>query len=158
MWDQSRVRADFNDGACSIMRATKSPETIAASYGIGEDATFGRRRRSISRAAIGFRALIGRARMSIRAREIRPATNWQIRSPNWKAARRPLLRRAGWRLLIWSCPACDRMTSSWPHNCYGGTYRLLGLRAAKRQFEVAFVDQNDPTALGAAFERIPSSS
>ncbi len=43
-----------------------------------------------------------------------------------------------------------------PHNCYGGTYRLLGLRAAKRQFEVAFVDQNDPTALDAAFEHIPS--
>ena len=43
-----------------------------------------------------------------------------------------------------------------PHNCYGGTYRLLGLRAAKRQFEVAFVDHNDPTALDAAFERIPS--
>ena len=39
---------------------------------------------------------------------------------------------------------------------HGGTYLLLGLRAAKRQFEVAFVDQNDPTALGAAFERIPS--
>ncbi len=48
------------------------------------------------------------------------------------------------------------MISSSRHNCYGGTCRLLGLRAARRQFEVAFVDQNDPIAIEAAFERIPA--
>jgi len=37
-----------------------------------------------------------------------------------------------------------------PHDCYGGTQRLLNLRAAKGQFEVVFIDQNDAAALDAA--------
>jgi cystathionine gamma-synthase len=37
-----------------------------------------------------------------------------------------------------------------PHDCYGGTQRLLNLRAAKGQFDVVFVDQNDAVALDAA--------
>jgi cystathionine gamma-synthase len=37
-----------------------------------------------------------------------------------------------------------------PHDCYGGTQRLLNLRAAKGQFDVVFVDQNDVVALDAA--------
>ena len=42
-----------------------------------------------------------------------------------------------------------------PHDCYGGTHKLLSLRAAKRHFEVAFVDQNDRAALAAAMGREP---
>jgi cystathionine gamma-synthase len=37
-----------------------------------------------------------------------------------------------------------------PHDCYGGTQRLLNLRAAKGQFEVVFIDQNDAAALDTA--------
>lgn len=37
-----------------------------------------------------------------------------------------------------------------PHDCYGGTHRLLSARARKGHFRVAFVDQNDGTALEAA--------
>ena len=40
-----------------------------------------------------------------------------------------------------------------PHDCYGGTYRLLSHRAAKGDFEVEFVDQTDPAALEEAFAR-----
>jgi len=42
-----------------------------------------------------------------------------------------------------------------PHDCYGGTYRLLAARAAKRQFRVVFVDQSDPYALAAALNARP---
>jgi cystathionine gamma-synthase len=42
----------------------------------------------------------------------------------------------------------DRVVA--PHDCYGGTHRLLSLRAGKGQFDVAFVDQNDATALETA--------
>lgn len=42
-----------------------------------------------------------------------------------------------------------------PHDCYGGTHRLLTARAGKGQFEVDFVDQTDPAALEAAFARNP---
>lgn len=37
-----------------------------------------------------------------------------------------------------------------PHDCYGGTHRLLTARARKGHFRVAFVDQNDGEALDAA--------
>ena len=42
-----------------------------------------------------------------------------------------------------------------PHDCYGGTHRLLSLRAARGHYAVAFVDQTDPAALEAAFARKP---
>lgn len=43
-----------------------------------------------------------------------------------------------------------------PHDCYGGTYRLLAARAARRQFEIAFVDQSDPAAIAQALARAPA--
>jgi cystathionine gamma-synthase len=43
-----------------------------------------------------------------------------------------------------------------PHDCYGGTHRLLSLRAARGHYHVAFVDQTDATALAAALARTPT--
>jgi cystathionine gamma-synthase len=43
-----------------------------------------------------------------------------------------------------------------PHDCYGGTYRLLGARRDKGHFDVAFVDQSDTAALDAALARKPA--
>ena len=43
-----------------------------------------------------------------------------------------------------------------PHDCYGGTYRLLAARADRRQFEIAFIDQSDPAAMGEALGRSPA--
>lgn len=43
-----------------------------------------------------------------------------------------------------------------PHDCYGGTQRLLTSRAGKRQLEVMFVDQNDEQAFAEAMENSPS--
>ncbi|MDR7039197.1 cystathionine gamma-synthase [Methylobacterium sp. BE186] len=43
-----------------------------------------------------------------------------------------------------------------PHDCYGGTYRLIAARAAKSQFNVAFVDQSDEAALAAALRGDPA--
>jgi len=42
-----------------------------------------------------------------------------------------------------------------PHDCYGGTHRLLTARARKGHFLVAFVDQGDAAALDAAFAQGP---
>ncbi len=42
-----------------------------------------------------------------------------------------------------------------PHDCYGGTVRLLAARAELGQFELAFVDQGDPAALAKALDRRP---
>lgn len=43
-----------------------------------------------------------------------------------------------------------------PHDCYGGTQRLLAMRAAKGQFKLALVDQGDGEALDAALARRPA--
>jgi cystathionine gamma-synthase len=42
-----------------------------------------------------------------------------------------------------------------PHDCYGGTYRLLCARRDRDQFDVAFVDQGNASALASAFARGP---
>lgn len=42
-----------------------------------------------------------------------------------------------------------------PHDCYGGTHRLLRALAGKGHFDVAFVDQTDPTGLLPALDRHP---
>ncbi len=43
-----------------------------------------------------------------------------------------------------------------PHDCYGGTHRLLTHRQIQGRFRTLFVDQSDPQALAAAFEQKPS--
>jgi cystathionine gamma-synthase len=43
-----------------------------------------------------------------------------------------------------------------PHDCYGGTYRLLGARRDRGHFEISFVDQGDEAALSAAFDKKPA--
>ncbi len=42
-----------------------------------------------------------------------------------------------------------------PHDCYGGTYRLLEQQAKKGLFNVSFVDQTDTKALRKACEAAP---
>jgi cystathionine gamma-synthase len=42
-----------------------------------------------------------------------------------------------------------------PHDCYGGSHRLLSERHARGDFQVAFVDQNDGRALDAALALEP---
>jgi len=43
-----------------------------------------------------------------------------------------------------------------PHDCYGGTYRLLALRRERGDFDVVFVDQNDDPALATVLARKPA--
>lgn len=42
-----------------------------------------------------------------------------------------------------------------PHDCYGGSYRLIQQRAERGHFEAVFVDQNNSEALQEAFQRKP---
>jgi cystathionine gamma-synthase len=43
-----------------------------------------------------------------------------------------------------------------PHDCYGGTWRLLNARAEHGAFNLLFADQNDPEAIAQAFAREPA--
>ncbi len=42
-----------------------------------------------------------------------------------------------------------------PHDCYGGTYRLLSALARKAHFRVQFIDQTDAAAVACALEQRP---
>lgn len=42
-----------------------------------------------------------------------------------------------------------------PHDCYGGTFRLLAAHAKRGNFKVEFVDQTDPAAFAAALSKRP---
>lgn len=42
-----------------------------------------------------------------------------------------------------------------PHDCYGGTFRLLSAHARKGNFQVKFVNQTDPAAFAAALAEKP---
>jgi cystathionine gamma-synthase len=48
--------------------------------------------------------------------------------------------------------SCDDLVIA-PHDCYGGTMRLLKARAARRHFQLAFVDQSDLDAVSDALGR-----
>lgn len=43
-----------------------------------------------------------------------------------------------------------------PHDCYGGTYRLLESRARQGRLRVEFIDQNDDASLKAALAKSPA--
>ncbi|WBA14960.1 cystathionine gamma-synthase [Salinivibrio proteolyticus] len=43
-----------------------------------------------------------------------------------------------------------------PHDCYGGTYRLLESRSKQGIWQVKFVDQSDPDALASALAESPT--
>lgn len=43
-----------------------------------------------------------------------------------------------------------------PHDCYGGTYRLLLARQQQKQIDLVFIDQGDAAALSAALSQRPA--
>ena len=54
-------------------------------------------------------------------------------------------------LILATLPGGARVVA--PHDCYGGTYRLLAALHAQGNLVVDFVDQGDSTALGAALDK-----
>lgn len=54
-------------------------------------------------------------------------------------------------LVLGQLKSGDRVIA--PHDCYGGTYRLLEARCAKGHFDVAFVDQGNRDAMREALDK-----
>lgn len=139
------------------MTDCKSPETIAAANGIGRDAAFG--------AVVPPLYLSSAYRF--RGFEQPGAYEYsRTRNPTRDQLADTLAKLeggAGAVITSSGMAAVDLVLSRLepddlvlaPHDCYGGTFRLLQRRAIKRQFKVAFVDQTDPRALDLAFERMP---
>ena len=57
-------------------------------------------------------------------------------------------------LVLATLPGGSRVLA--PHDCYGGTYRLLAAMHRQGNLQVDFVDQNDPPALAAALALKPA--
>jgi cystathionine gamma-synthase len=134
------------------MTENRSPRTIAAANGIGQDAAFGAVAPPIYLASSykfgGFE---------------RPGTYdySRTRNPTRDQLGDTLAKLeggAGAVVVASGMAAIDLVLSRLepgervvaPHDCYGGTQRLLSLRAAKGQFDVVFIDQNDAAAVDTA--------
>jgi cystathionine gamma-synthase len=134
------------------MRDNRSPQTIAAANGIGQDTAFGAVAPPIYLASsykFGGFELPGTYDYS------------RTRNPTRDQLGDTLARLeggAGAVVVASGMAAVDLVLSRLepgervvaPHDCYGGTQRLLNLRAAKGQFEVVFINQNDAAALDTA--------
>jgi cystathionine gamma-synthase len=134
------------------MRDNRSPQTIAAANGIGQDAAFGAVAPPIYLASSYKFGGFERPGAYDYSRTRNP-TRDQLADTLAK-----LEGGAGAIVVASGMAAIDLVLSRLepgervvaPHDCYGGTQRLLNLRAAKGQFEVVFIDQNDAAALDTA--------
>lgn len=133
------------------MTAPRKPETIAATHGVASDAAFGAvspplhlsstysfagyeqpRRYDYGRAGNPNRDMLGEALAALEGGAGAVVTASGM---------------AAIDLLLGQLNPGDRVIA--PHDCYGGTLRLLRARAAKGQFALSVVDLGDAAALDA---------
>jgi cystathionine gamma-synthase len=134
------------------MTDNRSPRTIAAANGIGQDAAFGAVAPPIYLASSykfgGFEQPGAYDYSRTRNPTRDQLADTLAKLEGGAGAVVVASGRAAIDLVLSRLDPGERVVA--PHDCYGGTQRLLNLRAAKGQFEVVFIDQNDAAALDAA--------
>lgn len=137
---------------------TEDPRTIAATNGIGDDTAFGAVAPplylSSSFAFAGFEKCrdYDYSRTANPTRDLLGDTLAKLEGGAGAVVTSSGM--AAIDLVLATLNAADLVIA--PHDCYGGTYRLLAARAAKGQFKLQFLDQNDGGALAAALDRSPA--
>ena len=140
------------------MSETKDPRTIAASNGIGTDAAFGAVTPPIyltsTFAFDGFEreGAYAYSRAANPTRDLLADTLAKLEGGAGAVV--TATGMAAIDLVLARLDPDDLVLA--PHDCYGGTYRLLAARAARGQFNVAFVDQADEVAIAIALESFPA--
>ena len=139
------------------MGKTKSPRTVAASNGVAADRTF----KSVAPpiyltstfAFAGYERSLGHeyTRTSNPSRDLLAETLAKLEGGVGAVVTSSGM--AAVDLVLAQLRPGDLVLA--PHDCYGGTYRLLAARREREQFDVAFVDQGDETALAAGLARSP---
>lgn len=140
------------------MSRNRAPQTIAAANGIGTDAAFGAVSPPIYLSSTYTFEGFGRARAHDYSRAANPTRD--VLADTLAG----LEGGAGAVVVSSGMAAIDLVLSLLepgdlivaPHDCYAGTWRLLNARQAKRQFEVAFVNQADEYAVAATLARSPT--
>jgi cystathionine gamma-synthase len=139
-------------------RPGKAPETIAAGNGIGSDAAFGAVAPPLYLSStfafdgVEREGPYAYSRASNPSRQMLADTLAQL-----EGGAGAVVTASGMAAidLVLSRLRPDDLVVA-PHDCYWGTRRLLTARAARGQFNVAFVDQADERAVALALESVPS--
>ncbi len=139
------------------MGKNKDPRTVAASYGVATDKAF----RAVAPplyltstfAFAGYERSLGHeyTRTSNPTRDLLAATLAELEGGAGAVVTSSGM--AAVDLVLSLLRRDDRVIA--PHDCYGGTYRLLAARRDRQQFDVDFVNQGDEEALIAALARRP---
>ncbi|WP_395517471.1 cystathionine gamma-synthase [Pseudorhizobium flavum] len=133
------------------------PETIAASRGIGEDRAFGAVNPPLflsSTYTFSGYATPGQheySRTSNPTRSLLAETIAELEGGT--AAIITSSGMAALNLVLSLLRPSDLMIA--PHDCYGGSYRLIQQKAERGHFRVRFLDQNDPEALALGLGQRP---
>jgi cystathionine gamma-synthase len=133
----------------------KAPETIAVSNGIASDTAFGAITPPIVLSSNFAFAEFEQSQAYEYSRTTNPTramlADTIARLEGGAGAIVTSSGMAAVDLLLGQLRISDRVVA--PHDCYGGTYRLLEARRAKGHFDVTFVDQGDPARLQAALDK-----
>ncbi len=140
------------------MAPIKTPRTIAASNGIACDTAFGAVTPPIYLSSTYSFAGFERSRIHDYSRTANPSRDLLADTlTKLECGAGAVVVSSGMAAvdLVLSLLGPDDLVIA-PHDCYGGTHRLLALRAERKQFSVRFVDQHDDAALSDALSRCPS--
>lgn len=139
------------------MSSNKAPQTIAVSNGIGDDSAFGAVTPPLYLSSNFTFEGFERARQYDYTRSGNPTrdllANTIAQLEGGAGAVVVATGMAAIDLSLASLEPGDLIVA--PHDCYAGTWRLLNARRAKRQFDVAFIDQSDQAMLETALARCP---
>ena len=139
------------------MSRNNAPQTIAAGNGIGQDSAFGSVVAPIYLSSTFTFEGFGRARRYDYTRSANPTRDTLADTiaqlEGGAGAVVVATGTAAIDLTLQCLEPGDLIIA--PHDCYAGTWRLLTARQARRQFEVAFIDFGDDTAVAAAIARSP---
>jgi cystathionine gamma-synthase len=139
------------------MADDRAPETIAAAFGVATDTAFGAVAPPLYLSSTFAFAGFERARDYDYGRSGNPTREMLAQAlARLEGGAGSVITATGMAavdLILGQLKAGDLVIA--PHDCYGGTYRLLAARAARGQFDVRFIDQSDSEAVTAAFTNAP---
>jgi cystathionine gamma-synthase len=140
------------------MPRPKDPRTVAVSNGIASDSAFGAVTPPIYLSSTFAFAGFDRSRTHDYSRTANPSRDMLADTlAKLEGGAGAVVVSSGMAAvdLVLSLLGPDDLVVA-PHDCYGGTHRLLSLRRERKQFDVCFVDQSDEEALSAALGHWPS--
>jgi cystathionine gamma-synthase len=127
------------------MKRPKDPRTVAVSNGIASDTAFGAVTPPIYLSSTFAFAGFDRSRTHDYSRTANPSRDMLADTlAKLEGGAGAVVVSSGMAAvdLVLSLLGPDDLVVA-PHDCYGGTHRLLSLRRERKQLDVCFVDQSD---------------